>query len=58
MEKTWNDFWMTGKVEDYLSYKNSTQDGKRGENPKETKKEQKGQNIHGTVSGAYRDGAR
>ena len=23
MEKSWDDFWSTGKIEDYLSYKNS-----------------------------------
>jgi len=23
MEKTWENFWTTGKVEDYLSYRNS-----------------------------------
>lgn len=58
MEKTWNDFWMTGKVEDYLSYKNSAQDKSKDKYSQETKKEQKDQNIHGTVGGAYRDGAR
>ena len=26
-EKTWNDFWMTGKVTDYLSYRNSVKEG-------------------------------
>ena len=24
MEKTWEDFWTSGKVTDYLSYRNST----------------------------------
>ena len=51
MEKTWNDFWITGKVEDYLSYKNSTND--EWENQKE-----KDQDIHGTVSSVDRNGAR
>ncbi len=23
MEKSWEDFWTTGKVEDYLTYRNS-----------------------------------
>jgi hypothetical protein len=26
-EKTWDDFWTTGKVADYLSYKNSLNEG-------------------------------
>ena len=51
MEKTWNDFWVTGKVEDYLSYKSSTKD--EWENQTE-----KDQDIHGTVSSVDRNGAR
>lgn len=58
MEKTWNDFWMTGKVEDYLSYKNGMYGEHKDENPKEIKKEQGNQNIHGTVSSIYRDGTK
>ena len=56
MEKTWNDFWMTGKITDYLSYKNSIQNEDKDNNQMENRKEQKGQDIHGTISGAYRDG--
>lgn len=58
MEKTWNDFWMTGKIEDYLSYKNSAYEEHRDKNQHENGKEQKGKDIHGTIGGAYRDGAR
>lgn len=58
MEKTWNDFWITGKVEDYLSYKNSTQEKQQGNYPQETKKKQKDQNIYGTTGSIYRDGAK
>lgn len=48
MEKTWEDFWSTGKVTDYLSYRD------RVENREEEQKEQK---VNGTGTGAYRDGA-
>ena len=51
MEKTWNDFLMTGKVEDYLSYKNSVKDELENQTEKD-------QDIHGTISSIDRDGAR
>lgn len=49
MEKTWEDFWTSGKVTDYLSYRNSIA---------QEQKEQKEQDIHGTGSGVYRDGVK
>ena len=47
MEKTWEDFWSSGKIKDYLSYRN----GFTGEAGL-----QKEQEKDGTGSGAYRDG--
>lgn len=29
MEKTWDDFWTTGKVTDYLAYRNASDDRDR-----------------------------
>ena len=29
MEKSWENFWTTGKVEDYLNYRNRYEDEKR-----------------------------
>lgn len=47
MEKTWDEFWATGKVTDYLAYRDVAEDSrKRQEN-------EKGRN-NGTSSG--RDG--
>ena len=40
-EKAWDNFWMTGKVDDYLSYRNSVKE----------------RNDNGTVSECDRDGA-
>lgn len=51
MEKTWEDFWSSGKITDYLSYRNALED------VAERQKEQKEQETDGTGSGAYRDGA-
>lgn len=48
MEKTWETFWVTGKVEDYLSYCNSLLD------EKDDKKEL---GADGTVGATDRDGA-
>lgn len=45
MEKTWDDFWITGKVTDYLAYRNASDDRCRAQ--KEPAK-------HGTVD--HRDG--
>jgi len=40
MEKSWENFWTTGKVEDYLSYRNSTADNqKRSQDKDETGKD-------------------
>ena len=46
-EKTWDSFWMSGRVDDYLSYRNSI--GSCDEHKKERNKD-------GTVSGSDRDG--
>lgn len=29
MEKSWENFWTTGKVEDYLTYRNRVQDDEK-----------------------------
>ena len=47
-EKTWDSFWMSGRVDDYLSYRDSVR------NCEEHKKERK---ADGTVSDCDRDGA-
>ena len=44
MEKEWEDFWVTGRVNDYLSYKNHY------------KEETEEQNVHGTIDYCDRDG--
>lgn len=49
MEKTWEDFWSSGKVTDYLSYRNSASSDM---------KEQREQDENGTGTGAYRDGVK
>lgn len=50
MEKTWEDFWMTGKVTDYLAYRGFASTGR------ESQKEQKEQMSYGTVGSTDRDG--
>lgn len=48
MEKTWKDFWMTGKVSDYLAYCSARDEaafGQRAENGNEKKDDR----IDGTV---------
>jgi len=45
MDKGWENFWATGKVEDYLNYKNHYKE--------EDKEEQK---VHGTNDYGNRDG--
>lgn len=52
MEKTWEDFWSSGKITDYLSYRNGL-GGEAG-----VQKEQEEQEANGTGSGAYRDGVK
>ena len=47
MEKTWDDFWKTGKVTDYLAYRNVSDDGYRA---------QKEPTEHGTSNQCYGDG--
>ena len=44
MEKEWENFWVTGHVSDYLSYKNHYQE------------ETEEQNVHGTIDYRDRDG--
>ena len=50
MEKTWEDFWTTGKVTDYLAYRGCT------DAVYEPQKEQKEQMAYGTAGGVDRDG--
>lgn len=47
IEKNWESFWLSGKVDDYLSYRNSMGD-------EEKYKKELGE--HGTVSNSDRDG--
>lgn len=51
MEKTWENFWTSGKIEDYLSYKNSVAEKQTQENKQEEK------DKNGTVSSSDRNGA-
>ena len=46
-EKTWDNFWESGRIEDYLSYRNSI--GSREEHIKERGRD-------GTVGSSDRDG--
>lgn len=41
MEKSWENFWTTGKVEDYLNYRNA----------------EKEERVHGTVNSSNGNGA-
>ena len=51
MEKEWEDFWVTGTVGDYLSYKNHYQvESTQNESDK------RGQRVHGTDNHGDRDG--
>ena len=49
MEKTWETFWTTGKVTDYLAYRSSNSCG--------VQEEQKEQRNDGTVSSVDRYGS-
>ena len=48
-EKTWDDFWASGRIDDYLSYRNSI--GSSREHIKEQERD-------GTVSSSDRDGVK
>ncbi len=50
MEKTWEDFWMTGKVTDYLAYRGCLPAAGEGI------REQKEQRPYGTAGGTDRNG--
>jgi len=42
MEKSWENFWTTGKVEDYLTYRNRvTENEKDSENRKEERQNER-----------------
>ena len=49
MEKSWENFWTTGKVEDYLTYRNRVdeEDKKKEENK-----------VHGTIGDCDRNGSK
>lgn len=49
MEKTWDDFWATGKVTDYLAYCSCKETDKR--------EEQKGHQSDGRVDNSNRNGS-
>ena len=43
MEKSWENFWATGKIEDYLTYRNSTLDAtQKDKKSEETTRQQEG----------------
>lgn len=46
MEKSWENFWTTGKVEDYLSYRNSVTESKNDQQQNDDRKDKEG--IKGT----------
>lgn len=48
MEKEWKEFWATGKVKDYLAYKDCFKEKKMKEDP----------TVHETVNHSDRDGNR
>ena len=48
MEKSWENFWTTGKVEDYLTYRNRVDE-------EDKKKEE--DRVNGTVGGRDRNGS-
>ncbi len=49
MEKSWENFWTTGKVEDYLTYRNRVD---------EEDKEEKENKVNGTVSDSDGNGSK
>ena len=49
MEKSWENFWTTGEVEDYLTYRNRVDE--------EDKKEEENK-VHGTVGDCDGNGAK
>ena len=49
MEKSWENFWTTGKVEDYLTYRNRVDE--------EDKKEEENK-AHGTVGDSDGNGSK
>lgn len=49
MEKSWENFWTTGKVEDYLTYRNRVDE--------EDKKEEE-KKVHGTIGDCDRNGSK
>ncbi|MBQ2900229.1 MAG: hypothetical protein IJE49_00075 [Agathobacter sp.] len=49
MEKSWENFWTTGKVEDYLTYRNCVDE--------EDKKEEENK-VHGTVGDSDGNGSK
>lgn len=62
MEKSWENFWTTGKVEDYLNYRNhisERMDDQAAASLDDTQKARNGERKaerHGTVGGFNGDG--
>ena len=57
MEKEWEDFWVTGRVSDYLNYKDCYKDESEPEDQKASglnKRKQGNRGFHGTDN--YGDG--
>lgn len=52
MEKTWENFWTSGKVTDYMIYRNSAADDTKGE-PDQVQEKQR---DNGTVRDSNGDG--
>jgi len=65
MEKSWENFWTTGKVEDYLNYRNRFEDGKSDDkqrhseqgNVKMSRECERETREHGTVGSSDGNGA-
>lgn len=49
MEKTWETFWTSGKVTDYLTYRNSVSDGEQRNEERNRNQGQRKQKGNGTV---------
>lgn len=56
MEKTWETFWASGKVTDYLTYRDSVSDGEQRNEERNRDQGQRKQRGNGTVRDFDGDG--
>ena len=54
MEKTWENFWDSGKVTDYLKYKNSLRDDEKEKREQDSDVTGGNSDRHGIDGDAYR----